>query len=180
MHDNCPDKKFKSKLNRNLVFGFTYIELLMSMLIMFLVFGVGFANYRDFQRRQALEEVARLLAGDLRLAQERVRTGTKACPTSETLRLYRFKLVNPGVDKRTYHIEEVCSTTTSEIKRVTLQGAFFNPTFSSTIEFYPVGRGTNVPALTGGGNQLTLTLEHDSFSSIQKNIYVLTSGAIVE
>lgn len=158
--------------------GFTYIELLISMLIMLLLFGVGFANYRDFQRRQQVESGARMVLADLRLAQESALSGRKVCPAGEVLLNYTFKLVNPMVDKDTYHIQEVCSITTTEIKRADLQGVIFNPTFSGSIKFLPIGKGTNIPA----GSQVNITLQHSSssLSTVTKTISVLSSGVIVD
>ena len=57
--------------------GFTLIELMVVMLIMSLLFGLGFANFRDFQRRQILEGAVRAVKGDLRYAQELALAGRK-------------------------------------------------------------------------------------------------------
>lgn len=57
--------------------GFTIVELVISIMIMGIIFSLGFANYRDFQRRQQLESAVRLVKGDLRYAQELAIAGRK-------------------------------------------------------------------------------------------------------
>src|SRR3989344_4126532 len=166
--------------------GFTYIELLISMLVMFLLFGVGFANYRDFQRREQVQSAARMVLSDLRLAQESALSGRKVCPSTEVLLNYSFQYVDPD----TYNISEVCTPIATPIitliKSVDLQGALFdvNSTFitsadtGGTIRFLPVGKGTNITA----GAQRSIILRHSSTSltSVTETISVFSSGAIVE
>lgn len=91
--------------------GFTLIELLVVMMTMALLFGLGYANYRDYQRRQVLEGAVRMIKGDLRYAQEMALLSKKPdttpdndCETS-TLQGYRFRRNNQS----TYSIEARCS-----------------------------------------------------------------------
>jgi prepilin-type N-terminal cleavage/methylation domain-containing protein len=57
--------------------GFTIVELVISIMIMGIIFSLGFANYRDFQRRQQLESAVRLVKGDLHYAQQLAIAGRK-------------------------------------------------------------------------------------------------------
>ena len=51
-------------------FGYTLIEILVGLTIIGIIFGVGFASFREFSRRQSLAGGVKTLVGDLRLAQE--------------------------------------------------------------------------------------------------------------
>ncbi len=184
---NCQKSDHRDNNQYFIVKGFTYVELLVAMSVMLLLFGVGFANYRDFQRRQQVESAARTVLSDLRLAQESALSGRKICPANEVLLNYSFQYV----DQDTYSILEVCTPilapTITVIKSVDLQGALFdniNSTFITSadtggvIKFLPIGKGTNINA----GAQRSIILKHSSpsLSSITKTISVFSSGAIVE
>ncbi|OGM28437.1 hypothetical protein A2962_04750 [Candidatus Woesebacteria bacterium RIFCSPLOWO2_01_FULL_39_61] len=57
--------------------GFTLVELIIVIVTMVLIFSLGYANYRGFQRRQHLESAVRMVMGDLRLAQGMALAGRK-------------------------------------------------------------------------------------------------------
>lgn len=70
--------------------GFTLIELLIVVVTMSLMFGIGFANYRDFQGRQILQGAVEKIKGDLRFTQELALAGKK--PTGcDVLNSYTIK-----------------------------------------------------------------------------------------
>ena len=76
--------------------GYTLVELTIVVMIMAILFTVGYGNYRSYQRRQYLETAVRQVVSDLRLSQEYALSGRKpvdplgnACETS-TLSGYRF------------------------------------------------------------------------------------------
>ena len=78
--------------------GYTLIEILVSLPIVGLIFGIGYVNFRDFSRRQALAGVARMVKGDLRLAQEQALAGKKPthafCNPSNQLDGFNFRVVS--------------------------------------------------------------------------------------
>jgi type II secretory pathway pseudopilin PulG len=99
-------KKYQNKLLTKS--GFTLIELLVVIVTMFIVFSVGMANYRDFQRRKILEGAVNRVKSHLRLAQEMALSGTKPadCVTSN------LALLNVTFQKdstTTYSIQGLCS-----------------------------------------------------------------------
>lgn len=102
----------KKKINNSSenLLGFTLLELLVVIMTMTLLFGLTYANFRDFQRRQYLESAERLVEGDLRLAQQLALSGRKPDTTpdniceSRVLHGYRFH--RTSVD--TYDIEAFC------------------------------------------------------------------------
>lgn len=135
--------------------GFTLIELLIVIMVMFLLFGLGYANYRDFSRRQALLAVAREVKGDLRYAQGLALGGRKppgvSCDAPQVLDNYSFDVVAGG----NYRIFADCSGGDVLIKDVQLPTNTTMSASSTPIVFKVLGHGTGIPA--GGSVTLTLT-----------------------
>ena len=71
--------------------GFTIVELVVVIGTMAILFSLGYANNREFQRRQQLESVVREFKVDMRLAQQLALTGKKpaGCATLEGYRIIR-------------------------------------------------------------------------------------------
>lgn len=57
--------------------GFTLIDLLVTMSIMGILFGLGVAKYNEFNRRQILDQAAQGVKSNLRLAQSKASAGEK-------------------------------------------------------------------------------------------------------
>ncbi len=57
--------------------GFTLIELLVALSIIGMIFTFGFAYYQDFNRRQVVNQAAKELKNNLRLAQSKALAGEK-------------------------------------------------------------------------------------------------------
>jgi len=75
-------------------FGFTLIELLVSLVVISVLFGLGYANFRRYAQRQELWRAARQIEGDLRLAQSYALAGKNAeglCETGSYFYGYQFK-----------------------------------------------------------------------------------------
>src|SRR5512135_1934557 len=110
--------------------GFTFIELLLAIVIMALIFGVGFANYRGFQQRQQLTAAARAFKADLRYTQEQALAGTKpvGCVILDSYRL-------SWVSSTSYDISALCDAgaATVSLKTVTLHGMQFSAAFTPVI-----------------------------------------------
>lgn len=131
--------------------GFTFIELLVVIATMVILFGVGYANFRDFQRRQYLESARRMMISDLRLAQEYALAG-RGCGTQNVLNHYSFKIINPT----SYRIEAVCgNNVVMSVKGVNMPSDIrISSPSSFDLWFYPLGKGTNIQ-----GEQTVITLE---------------------
>lgn len=132
--------------------GFSLIELLTVISIMTVLFSLGYANYRDFQRRQHLESAVRMVKADLRLAQEMALAGRKPdiCGTSDLLG-YSFE-INESND--TYSIIADCRDgATEQVKLQTLpEGVEIESVVSDdNFRFNVLGQGTDETSEVGIG-----------------------------
>lgn len=158
--------------------AYTLIEILIALTILGLIFGIGYVNFRDFSRRQALAGVARKIKGDLRVAQENATSGKKPTdlqnkcvdPTDHThpvLNGYNFNVT--GIHE--YVIQAVCSigTTTGTVDVKSVSVLSDNITISTSqnpILFKVLGQGTNIGLTpvsitltqTGTGSQAVITV----------------------
>lgn len=165
--------------------GYTILELLIVIVSMTLLFGIGFANFRQYQKRQKLEAVARQVLADLRWTQEQALAGVKPnstpdnpCETPGSILLnYSFVRSNPS----TYHIEATCTAGSYIAKGdVDLQASgiqmsvFLPPTIPpNRLQFLPLGKG--VENLNSGYSEMTLT---QVASGATRVIRVTTGGEI--
>lgn len=62
--------------------GFTLIELLVVVVITSLLFGVGIANFNEYNRKQTIVQAAETIKNNLRLAQSKAQSGEKDCTGS--------------------------------------------------------------------------------------------------
>ncbi len=157
--------------------GFTIIELLIAMVIMSLVFTVGFANLRQFASRQKIEGAVREIKADLRLAQQEAVAGKKPAgpecdsATGETLVGYEFRYEGPT----SYSIYAVCTNGNVEIKTVDLSQKYPDVEISSFTNF-------TFEVLSNGvsDNRVITVREFDSERTIvnSKSITVTTGGQI--
>ncbi len=159
--------------------GFTLIELLFGISILAILFSVGYANYRDFQKRQTLEAVARTLISDLRSIQESALAGKKPqnC-ADETLNYYYFGMVNFS----RYSLGVSCGN--SNFKNIQLKVNDLSNDFrlefvpsspncngiQDRICFYPLGKGTSLV------NNLQITITF--MNSITKTVTITPAGSI--
>lgn len=164
-------------------FGYSYIEMMIVIMIMVILFSVGTVNYRGFQRRQSLEAAVRQVRADLSLAREYALAGRKTCTVADpphTLLGYRF-----NVDSTTqYTISAVCDDAGfvyfSLTKTSNSPGGFtieINPDDGSSqsfVDFRTVSRGADI----GSGSLTTITLESSSDSSLTQDIIVTLAGEI--
>lgn len=84
-------------------FGFTLIELLVSILVISILFGLGYANFRQYSQKQTVWAVARKIEGDLRRAQDYALSGRGNCSSGYLLG-YQLRWINGS----TYQIRGVC------------------------------------------------------------------------
>lgn len=87
--------------------GFTLIELLVTMSIIGILFGIGFAKYNEFNRRQILAQTAQELKNNLRLAQNKALAGEKPTTGCTTLDGYQVNFSSGTPDS--YTIQAKCS-----------------------------------------------------------------------
>jgi len=135
--------------------GFTLIELLVVMTIIGILFGVGVAQYTNFNRRQILEQASRDLINNLRLAQTKAANGEKP-PGCATLDGYKVSFSSGGTSNPdTYRIVAICGgSEKGESKTFSLPSVVkFNPLPSpSEVLFKVLAQGTDL------NNDLTITL----------------------
>lgn len=154
--------------------GYTLIEILVGITIIGLLFSLGYSNYRDYARRQALLGVARRLKADLRLAQGQALAGKKpddlACNSPEVLNGYDFYTES----NISYKIRANCSGGAPvEIKEVKISS--LNVSLSSTHDsftFKVLGQGTNLDSdavitLTQAGTDDTLDVTVNTNGEIE-------------
>lgn len=149
--------------------GFTLIELLVVIGTMALLFGFGYANYRDFQRRQYLEGAARMVRGDLRLALEYALAGRKE-PGCDVLEGYVFRRTSASG----YRIEDSCNAGGgNDIKSVTLPADIKMDALPTAnwFLFKVLGRGIN------RDSDVIITLKHQAAGN-EQTITVTTGGQI--
>lgn len=140
------NKNAKHKSERLLITGFTILELLIVVVTMVLVFSVGMANFRGFQRRRALEGAVIRVKSHLRLAQEMATSGAKpsACAA---LKLDSITFQRDVTTSTIYHIRARCTdgatTINSPISTYNLDPEFngINITDTTLVTFLTLGRG---------------------------------------
>lgn len=147
--------------------GYTLIEVLIVVSILTIIFTVGFARYRDYERRQKVVTITRQVKGDLRLAQEEALSGRKPSGCTGVLNGYFFRRLNSS----TYVIQANCTNATIEVKRVELiLGTTINFSSGDSILFKPIGSGTDIPS----GVDTLITVSFAPYSYTQ--VITITSG----
>lgn len=163
------------KNNKRHLFGYSFIELMIVIMTMTLLFSFGMANYRDFQRRQSLEASVRQVRSDLELAREFALAGKfpPACMDT-SLDSYRFILDTANDD---YTIVAVCDGGAiivdigkSDIKVPPGFDISGSLSLTGALDFLVLGRGVD--------SVHTYTLTSKTDSSLTKTIRVSLSGQI--
>ena len=147
--------------------AYTFIEILVALTIIGLIFGIGYVSFRDFSRRQALSGAARSIKGDLRLAQEQAISGQKPldlfCNSPNTLSGYYFNRISAN----NYRLVAACSGGNVITKDVTIASDISISINQNPVVFKVLGQGTNVPQATpavitltqaGTSNTTTITI----------------------
>jgi len=142
----------KNSAQKNLspLFGFTLIELLVVMTIIGILFGVGIAQYMNFNRSQILEQATQELKNNLRLAQAKSVNGEKP---DECGVLDGYQVSFSSGTPNTYKIQAICEgSPTGEEKTFSLPSAVEFSSLPSPILFKVLAQGTNL------NDDLTITL----------------------
>ncbi|MCH7730468.1 type II secretion system protein [Patescibacteria group bacterium] len=158
-----------------LVVGYTLVEILVVMTIIGVVFGVGFASFRGFARRQAVASSVRALKADLRLAQAQALAGKKPdhpnCNSPNLLDGYNFEIISNDE----YRIDARCSGGNVEVKEVQLVSVSISAPTPNPILFKVLGQGTNIAA----GTQAQIVLSEDQ-TGFSLAVAVSSSGEIID
>lgn len=101
--------------------GFTLVELLIVISVTAIVTAIGIASYVDFNRAQIVNQAAKKIAQDLRMAQSLAANNQKPPSGCGTLNAYTFSI---NLDTRVYTITPVCTPaySGSEIKTGSVSG----------------------------------------------------------
>ena len=167
-------KKFQEQTSLPRAFhGYTFIEVLVGITIVTLIFSFGYVGFRDFARRQAITSAVRNLKGELRLAQEQSLAGKKpddiSCDSPNTLQGYYFRVTSPT----TYEIEALCTGGVVDVKEAEISStlSLSTPT-PNPILFKVLGQGTNIAS---GDATITITL---TASGESQDITISETGEI--
>lgn len=176
--------KMQLQSNQSVRHGYTIIEILIVLVIMSLFLQFGYARYRDFANRQAVDIAARQLTGDLRLAQSSALSGTK--PTSCTDTLLGYALTFTGLSgPAEYTISAICKNpvsgnppivTSIDSMKLTddISLSIVSPLPSPyEVIFRPVTLGTNIPA----NNSIVVTVRNAS-GTATKTVTISSTGEI--
>jgi prepilin-type N-terminal cleavage/methylation domain-containing protein len=161
--------------------AYTLIEVLIVLTIIGILFGIGYASYRDFSRRQSLQAAVKGIQGDLRLAQQMALSGNK--PDELDCRTYPLDGVHFGMTDSPsylYRIRAACGPNSVTgwplIKTVYLPSGItadihFTP---NPILFKVLGQGTNIP----NGQETVITLTQTATNNTAT--ITITSGGTIK
>ena len=151
--------------------GFTLIELLVVITVIGILFGIGIAQYMNFNRAQILEQAAQDLKNNFRLAQTKASNGEKPLEGCNSLNGYRVKFTSDNPDN--YTLVAVCNgedVLNSEVKYNLPSVVKFSP-LPSPILFKVLDQGTDL------SSDLTINLVFTG-TSLQKSVKVGQNGKI--
>lgn len=150
--------------------GFTIIEILVVIGIISLVFVVGVTQYREYSRRQALENVVKDTVSKIREVQNRANAGYK--PNSANCDDEVLNGIQYSISGGSYTIYAKCDSNLVIIQNPTNFPAGYTFTASPTsVTFLPVGKGTDL----AGNMTITIT---DNDSGSYGSIVVSQTGKI--
>jgi prepilin-type N-terminal cleavage/methylation domain-containing protein len=138
--------------------GFTLIELLVTISIAAILFGIGVAQYNQFNRQQIFSQAVLNLKNNLRLAQNNALTVKKDC--LGTLDGYEV-----AFSPTSYSFRAKCGVNYGGSTTINLPSSITITTFPSPnpILFKVLSQGTNIPGstnivLSGFGRIQTITV----------------------
>jgi len=144
--------------------GYSFIELMIVILVSALLFGIGYASYRSFAQKQALIKVARAFEADVRVAQNKAMSA-QVPEKCGTLSGYGLKFGGSS-----YEISSYCSGSGGESITRTFSGyVFSNNLGADSIVFKVLGQGTD---LTG---DMTVTITNSTTDKTVQ-VFILKSG----
>lgn len=153
--------------------GYTLVEILIVLVVMTILFGSGYAMYRNFSRRQELLGAAKEVQSDLRQAQQMAISGIKpdACGDNTLNGIYFKSTYDSTKSQYVYRIRAVCGCSGSScplIKENYLPSSLtLASSSSSEVVFKVLGQGTNISSgsvvytitQTSTGDTSTVTID---------------------
>lgn len=128
--------------------GFTLIEVLIALTIIAGLFSFGYANFRNFSRRQATVNTAKELESAINLTKEFALSGNKPAGCSDTEPLDGYKISFNQVAE-TYSIFAVCAGIDESVGRTSIPlSVGTNLSLGQAtnfIIFKTLGQGTSIP-----------------------------------
>lgn len=117
--------------------SFTLIEILVGMTIAGLLFGVGYASYREFARRQVLNTAFDRVKSGLSLAQQSALSGEKP---GGCARLIGYKV---DLSSSSFTVSANCTNSDYQVRQVSLpEGITFSG--ASSILYKVLAQGTDL------------------------------------
>src|SRR3990172_5731384 len=140
--------------------GFTLIELVIVIGVMALLFGFGYASYREFARRQMVNGAVIQLRSNLRLAQQLALSGKKPESGCNTLNSYQFYLNYSLFNPDQYEIRPRCDGSEYALITKTVifpKGVHFSSTTGlfGSLRFNVLVRGV---VISGGSSPAVITV----------------------
>ncbi|KKS95518.1 MAG: protein of unknown function with transmembrane region [Microgenomates group bacterium GW2011_GWC1_43_13] len=154
--------------------GYTLIEILVSLSVIGIIFSFGYASFRDFSRRQAIADTAKMIQGDLRFAQQNAIAGQKpeGCGASNTLESYSFNIIRAAAPSE-YSVEANCGGTPISVKDVSIPGISLSIPSPNPLKFKVLGQGTNI-----GDADWILTVSREVTGDRSTTVTVTSGGEI--
>ncbi|MFH1840959.1 MAG: prepilin-type N-terminal cleavage/methylation domain-containing protein [Candidatus Shapirobacteria bacterium] len=118
-------------------FGFTLVELLVTISIMTVLFGVGLARYNQFNQSRRVVEAAKNLRSDLNFARSKALAGDKSGACTGDLDGWYIEFFT-----HSYDLGRSCGGTASSFKTVSLDTLTLTST-KSTLLFRPLSLGVD-------------------------------------
>jgi prepilin-type N-terminal cleavage/methylation domain-containing protein len=136
--------------------GYTLVELLIVIVIIGILFSVGYVNFQDYSRQQTLLAAVRSVVVDLHTAQEFAISGNKPTTCVTLLDGYKFN-VTSGT---TYELDAYCTPNSNiSVKQVTVpSGITISNPNPNPILFKALAQGTNIASGATASIVITQTL----------------------
>jgi prepilin-type N-terminal cleavage/methylation domain-containing protein len=170
--------------------GFTFIEMVVVLTVMAIVFGAGYANYSDYTQRKIVQKVTNEVFDDVRLAREYAITSKKICASNEELRGVRFSRSDP----KNYSIDADCSGNFRNLKSVGLEAnepginqmlELDDCSNSSTVYFRTLGEGVDIDSsgcvqmlVSTDDNKYVVGVAQTGTVSVEKSKAVCGDGTV--
>lgn len=152
------------KVNR----GLSVIELLVVLVIISILFGVGFMSYRDYARKQTVTAAARQMESDIRLARQMAFEGRKpeaeGCDNDDddgTIDVLNGYVLEVDEANSTYNIYAVCNGNQNYMLKEDVgigKGLSLDSEPANIIMFKSVGQGVVIPVAGEHSNNITVTI----------------------
>ena len=153
-------------MDRSIWKGFTLIEMMIAVTVLTVIASISFVGVVTFNQMQGIEDDAKLLVSEIRLAYSRA-TGIFYPPgCNGRVTGYRMTFTNGENDAT---VEALCNTAVTDTRESLLKTSHFTGTIVFTINAGD-GRVT--------GSPYTITITSDTKSTLTKQVRVSDYGVI--